>query len=245
MSTKTGLKKTFSWRFGPSKFSRKNKTHSEVWTFICVLDAFLLLLLLYFYSKALHCSEQQKQTSFDPVIFTIQFVSTNKRGCCFSHILTRLVSVFGSFSQHLIIINSITHFFWVFCCSFLSLIGCCCCCCCLFFFLCELYVHSHGDVFGREIGPILSWPIKRRKKRTITLWFSVWVSFLPCMVAIGGFRSFYGHAAATSAWCWRMYPKFNDSKVSSSLDVHSSLNLAHLFYFIPIIIEKKARATYQ
>lgn len=65
------------------------------------------------------------------------------------------------------------------------------------------------------------------------------------MVAIGGFRSFYGHAAATSAWCWRMYPKFNDSKVSSSLDVHSSLNLAHLFYFIPIIIEKKARATYQ
>lgn len=114
MSTKTGLKKTFSWRFGPSKFSRKNKTHSEVWTFICVFDAFLLLLLLYFYSKALHCSEQQKQTSFDPVIFTIQFVSTNKRGCCFSHILTRLVSVFGSFSQHLIIINSITHFFWVF-----------------------------------------------------------------------------------------------------------------------------------
>lgn len=31
MSTKSGLKKTFSWRFGPSKFSRKSKPHSEVW----------------------------------------------------------------------------------------------------------------------------------------------------------------------------------------------------------------------
>nr|CAH0105745.1 unnamed protein product [Daphnia galeata] len=29
MSTKSGLKKTFSWRFGPSKFSRKSKPHSE------------------------------------------------------------------------------------------------------------------------------------------------------------------------------------------------------------------------
>ena len=32
MSTKSGLKKakTFSWRFGPSKFGRKSKSHSEV-----------------------------------------------------------------------------------------------------------------------------------------------------------------------------------------------------------------------
>jgi hypothetical protein len=66
MSTKSGLKKTFSWRFGPSKFSRKSKLHLEVWisllllTCCCWISTFLLRV------SAL-------------VIFNIQFVTTKDR----------------------------------------------------------------------------------------------------------------------------------------------------------------------
>ena len=41
MSTKSGLKKTFSWRFGPSKFGRKSKPQS-------VVEVVLLLFVCWF-----------------------------------------------------------------------------------------------------------------------------------------------------------------------------------------------------